>query len=305
MCVSAQNNIAGYEYWFNSDYSGRINQALTPAPEINLQTAIPTTCLQDGLNFFHLQFYDDSLQFSSPISNFFYKTKGSLSDTNKISAYRYWFNNNIFGADTVFISSAKETDISAVIDATALIDGLNAFHIQFMDEQEIWSVPLSQYFYKTLGHYINTYQYWFNTDFASAITDTIFPAQNADITTPIDASVLNDGLNIFHFRVKDEQNLWSSVISQFFFKTNMQTTDTSRINAYQFWFDNNFFDAVTENVFQEQCAFISASVDAASLSDGIHAFHIRFRDESGLWSSAISSFFFKNPSSGFYKCCEC
>ncbi|MFH2143679.1 MAG: PKD domain-containing protein [Bacteroidota bacterium] len=290
-----QNQINGYTYWYNSDYAGKITQTIVPQQQADLQFLANTDGLPQGLNVFHFQAFDINGICSSPVSKFFYKTQGSLSDTNRIAAYRSWFNNDLNNIDTVFITAIKQTDIIAEIDANAINDGLNSINFQVMDEQEIWSSALSRYFLKSNTHFINAYQYWFNNDIASAVTVDVFPAKIVLIDDPIDASGLNEGMNIFHLRFRDEQNLWSSTISQFFFKTSTGISDTAKVCAYQYWFDNDFVNAVTENIISQPQPLISASVPADMLTDGLHVFNVRFKEENGLWSSAICSHFFKPP----------
>jgi len=297
VCCFGQNQITGYTFWYNNDYASRTTQAIVPQQQAELSFQAETSGLSEGLNIFHFQVFDQNDVYSSPISKFFYKTKGAPSDTNRIAAYRYWFNNDMAQSDTVYITAAKQADILTEIDANALNDGLNSIHIQVMDQQEIWSSVLSQYFLKSNTHYINAYQYWFNSDIASAVTVSVFPSKIVLINDAIDASALNEGMNIMHLRFRDEQNLWSSTISQFFFKTQTGGSDTAKICSYQYWFDNDFAGAVTENITAVAHAHISAALPTNLLNNGIHVVHIRFKQENGLWSSPLSSYFFKMPES--------
>jgi len=297
VCCLGQNQINGYTYWYNNDYASRITQVIAPQQQVHLSFLAETSGTDEGLNVFHFQAFDINGVFSSPVSKFFYKTKGALSNTNRIAAYRYWFNADLANADTVYITPAKQADILTEIDANALNDGLNSIHIQTMDQQEIWSSVLSQYFLKSNTHYINAYQYWFNDDIASAVTVDVFPSKFVVINDDIDASALNEGINILHLRFRDEQNLWGSTISQFFFKTETGGSDTAKICAYQYWFDNDFAGAVTENINPVTQAQISAAIPTGVLYNGFHVLNIRFKQENGLWSSPLSSYFFKMPES--------
>lgn len=297
VCCFGQNQINGYTYWYNNDYASRTIQTIVPQQQVHLSFSAGTSGLSEGLNVFHFQAFDMNGIYSSAVSKFFYKTKGAPSDTNRISAYRYWFNTDVAHIDTVYITPAKQADILAEIDANALNDGLNSINIQVMDQQEIWSSVLSQYFLKSNTHYINAYQYWYNNDIASAVTVDVFPSKIVLINDAIDASALNEGMNILHLRFRDEQNLWSSTISQFFFKTQTGGSDTSKICAYQYWFDNDFAGAVTENITPVAQTHISAAIPTDIIFNGLHVLNIRFKQENGLWSSPLSSYFFKMPES--------
>ncbi|MDD3739966.1 MAG: T9SS type A sorting domain-containing protein [Bacteroidales bacterium] len=295
--VTAQNQINGYTYWFNDDFETRITQIIVPQQQAVLELDIETSSLLQGLNVFNFQAFDNNDVYSSPISKFFYKTKGAVSDTNRIAAYRYWFNSDLVNIDTVFITPEKNADIMAEVDANSIADGLNSISFQVMDEQEIWSSVVSKFFLKANTHYINAYQYWFNNEIASAVLVDVFPSQVVMINDSIDASELNEGINIIHIRFRDEQNLWSSTISQFFFKAAGSDSDTSKICAYQYWFNNDIASAVTVNIDPAQVALINGSIEASALNDGINIIHFRLKDERNLWSSTISQFFYKTQGS--------
>ncbi|MCW8914135.1 MAG: hypothetical protein OQK06_12485, partial [Flavobacteriales bacterium] len=69
---------------------------------------------------------------------------------------------------------------------------------------------------------LSAYEYWFNNDYANAQVVNFTPATQHELTTPIDASTLNDGVNVFNIRYIDENNYYSSTLSKIFYK-NTQT----------------------------------------------------------------------------------
>lgn len=123
--LSAQNNMAGYTYWFNNDFAGRIVQNTASVNTLDLQVDIPAESLPDGLHIFHMMLFDDSARYSSPVSRTFFKAGIAATSGNKNTAYRYWFNYDMAQADTVLITPESTSTIIAELDASMLNHGLN------------------------------------------------------------------------------------------------------------------------------------------------------------------------------------
>ena len=67
------------------------------------------------------------------------------------------------------------------------------------------------------------------------------------------------------------------------------------INAYEYWFDNDYASKVSGLTPVAATYTFNQNVPTTGLSAGLHVFHIRFKDKDGQWSSVVSSFFQKLP----------
>ncbi len=75
----------------------------------------------------------------------------------------------------------------------------------------------------------------------------------------------------------------------------MQATAINRkIVAYEYWFDDDLNGAVTQTVTNQKNLNLITDISTGAIADGIHTFNIRVKDNTGMWSSIISSFFYKN-----------
>jgi len=68
-----------------------------------------------------------------------------------------------------------------------------------------------------------------------------------------------------------------------------QTTITS----YEYWFDNDYLSKKATNVTPVADLQLTSSISTHSLAVGLHTFQIRFKDNSGAWSSTTNQFFVK------------
>ncbi len=294
----AQNKVRRYEYWFDNNYSSRVTTNISPVLNFSLNTSIPTSTLSTGLHVIHMRFQDESARWSSTVSQFFQKLPPVISSNFNLVGYEYWFDNNY--AAHVYSSTLvqENVNITSAISTPALADGLHVIHIRFKDNSGKWSSTASQFFHKiqstiSIANDIVAYQYWYDNNFTSATFVTVGPSQNVNILSPLSASSLNNGLHVIHFRSKDNTGKWSSTVSQFFQKVQPSNVSAVQLTSYQYWYDNNYGAAVTNPISVAQEITLITSLSASSLADGLHMIHIRFKDNTGKWSSVVSQFFHK------------
>ncbi len=302
--LQSQNKINNYEYWFDNNFSGKIVTNLSiPASEFALQTEISVSMLTDGLHTFHVRFRDERGQWSSVLSQFFQKLPATISgSTNTMTAYEYWLDNNY--ADKVLANFTPQTTFQLIDSLTfaSASNGLHTFHIRFRDERGQWSSVLSQFFQKlpaTNSASTNTmtaYEYWLDNNYADKVLANFTPQTTFQLIDSLTFASAPNGLHTFHIRFRDERGQWSSVLSQFFQKLPATISgSTNAMTAYEYWLDNNYADKVEQSILSTQQFQLIDSIPFALVSNGLHTFHIRFKDERGQWSTVLSQFFQKLP----------
>ncbi len=137
------------------------------------------------------------------------------------------------------------------------------------------------------------YRFWFDNNFSqSLVTNTTNAPNNLyDIQHNILTNTLRDGLHTLNFQFKDENNDWSSCVSSFFYKTNDKFPSGSP--RYQYWFDNNFTQQVTNQITSSNNLILNNIFNSTNINPGLHTFNIRFKPDGKHWSSINSSFFYK------------
>src|SRR5690606_27117889 len=99
LAVSGQSVIQSYEYWFNSNTSGKTMESIaSPAASFELAVQADASHLPDGVNTFTVRFKDDLGNWSSPLTRFFVKIPEQQFSTEpkNIVAYEYRLNNEPF-----------------------------------------------------------------------------------------------------------------------------------------------------------------------------------------------------------------
>ncbi len=142
---------------------------------------------------------------------------------------------------------------------------------------------------------IDQYEYWFDADFIGRTTVSISPVSNFQLNQSISTGSLTTGLHSIHVRFKDISGKYSSVQSNFFIKTATSSVATNQIVAYEYWVDADYGSKIMVNTINSPQINLNSVFTLASITTGLHAIHIRFKDNHGVWSSVQSNFFMKAP----------
>ena len=189
--------------------------------------------------------------------------------------------------------------LNASIATAGINNGLHIFHIRFKDDSS-YSSTLSQFFQKlpissSITKQVVAYEYWFDNNYAGKVYQSVTAQSELQLIDSIHTQTLNEGLHVFHIRFMDKENSWSSVLSQFIQKVSVSNVLNNKINAYEYWFDNNYAGKVLQTVTAQSELQLIDSIHTQTLNEGLHVFHIRFMDKENSWSSVLSQFIQKVP----------
>lgn len=225
-----------------------------------------------------------------------------LYSQNIITEFQYWFDDDYSNKIVITTGNVATFSVNENIDTSHLGYGLHTINAVAIDNNGKMSSIISDFFYKTPINYsilnpkIVEFEYWFDDDYVNKILAPASNMSSFSINTNEDVSSLSDGLHVINIRFKDEENNWSSIASDFFYKipTNNLITNP-KIVEFEYWFDNDYLNKIVSAANDQVVFSINSNEDVNSLLVGIHTANIRFKDEEGNWSSILSSFFYKTP----------
>lgn len=294
------SQIQSYEYWFDNNYANKVSENVTTIPILNLNANLIATGLQDGVHSINIRFKDQNNDWSSVLSQFFYKVPDVyLINNPNMVQYEYWFDNNSANKVTENVTANPILNLNANLITTGLQDGVHSINIRFKDQNNDWSSVLSQFFYKVPEVYlINNpkmvqYEYWYDNNYVNKVSQNVAATQLLNLNENLDVSGLQDGVHAISIRFKDENNDWSSVLSQFFYKNPDNSITFREITGYEYWFNNDYNNVVSTNITQVSTFNIDTFVlpENYGLDIGTHQLNVRFKDNTGLWSSVMSNQF--------------
>lgn len=143
--ASHAQTIAVYRYWFDDDASTLVNVPVTAGQQFTLNTDLAAAIAGDGYNRITLQTQDDLGAWSVPLTKVFHRQGGDLT------AWQYWFDDNVATEQTVTVSATSTLDVVTNIDCSALPTGTHVITWRDRDQLGYWSVPLTTEFSFTVG----------------------------------------------------------------------------------------------------------------------------------------------------------
>lgn len=295
----SNSNIIGYEYWFDDSYNQKIFQTISPRLNFNLTNSLNTLGLNYGLHILHMRFKDDHSLWSSVTSQHFYKFPSSNFMDNKIVNYEYWFDNDYAGKVMQNVSPQNPLQLLTDINVNSLNTGLHIFHSRFKDTRSQWSNVVSQHFFKLpsssfVDNKIIEYEYWFDNDYANKVLTSESPQNTLQLINDIKTNTLAQGLHIFHTRFKDAKSLWSSVVSQHFYKSRTNLAFPNFVNGFRYWIDLDTSKVTSVSIpVTTNPRYVLTDLNLANLDTGAHLITLQFRDLNGLYSHVISDTFYQ------------
>jgi Secretion system C-terminal sorting domain len=298
-----QNKIISGEYWFDTNPDSKSAMSFSPASEITYSGNVDISALYDGLHSLHIRFVDDSARWSSVKSSFFLKfTNSSGATTNNITALEYWFDNEHNKALIENITETKEFVMSKSLDISSLSNGLHTFHARFKDSMGNWSPAVSRFFIVISSNQtsqnaeLTELEYWFDNENDKSVVKPIAGTKEYIMSESLDVSPFSKGLHTFHVRFKDTYGHWSSVVSRFFIiPPDYQSGSGKELTEIEYWFDNQIGSRTTVSLTSATEINFLDNFDISTLIEGLHTVHIRFKDNSEMYSSAVSKFFLVLP----------
>ena len=252
----AQNNINGYEYWFDNDFAYKTTIPVAPTQQLVVNQLVSTSGLTSGIHTFNFRSFDNNGVYSSVASSFFYKTSAISNNPNPtVVAYEYWLDNDFANAVTVSTPAQQQVNVNELISMSAIPSGIQTFNVRFKDNLNVWSSVASSFFYKSaqqtvVQNQVVGYRYWFDNDFASAVYMLLTANVEVNVMDNLDMTQIPKGMHQVHFQFKDTLQQWSVVVADSVEKisfpiANFTYSSTQNCDSTTITFANNSIDGDT------------------------------------------------------------
>ena len=120
--------LAGYEYWFNSDYQNKVS-ITNSQKEIKL--SLDVSYFRQGMHYFNFRVQDSLGKWSPILTQYFYRISCDNIADNTLASYEYWLDSNYAEKKEV-----PNTDgiANVDIDASKLPHGIHYFNFRAKDK---------------------------------------------------------------------------------------------------------------------------------------------------------------------------
>ena len=278
------NNIVGFEYWFNGDVSAIKSVSVTPNSGI-IETKVSTDGLLFGMHNLYYRVKDQKGYYSSLNTKLFFKILNENSAGN--NALEYWFDGNISTLKSVPVTPNSAGIIETALDAKGLPFGMHTLSYRIKSEAGTYSSVADKLFLK-ISEAVSedaVIEYWFNNDVSSTKSVSV-PYENTVVF--LETGDLSFGLHTVSIRLKEGANVISTS-SRLFVKMGKSGIEekTPLIEGYRYWFDDDMSKIYSFAVDQKvSTADLSLRLPVYS-TVGKHNINLQFYDNRGYWTEII------------------
>lgn len=195
------------------------------------------------------------------------------------SDYEWWFDNDMSTYETGSLSGNM---VDFQIDISELPKGIHYFNLRLSSAEGVGTV------YRKMFHSFGqddgaiSYEYWFNSDYASKVTGDIAVGNNAFL---LDISNLPAGVHYFNCRFGHSDGEWGSIYR----KMILNLDGNVNAVAYEYWIDNNYEGKTEGSISYGENSYV---VDIDGIRKGLHRFNYRIQSGSGEWGSIFTKYFY-------------
>ncbi len=204
-----------------------------------------------------------------------------------IDQYQYWYDNNYANAIVVNNAPSGNLVLNTALNTSAVSAGLHNLNFRAKGDDGKWSTTLIEQFYNTGNWKIDSYEYWFDDDYASKITNSVAPLQTYLLTSDFNTWAVSHGTHTLNFRSRDTAGKWSAIVKEYFFKS----VAGSQLSTAEYWIDSDFTNRQSIPFTSSNSVFINQSVMTSVTDNQLHTFNFRMQDQAGKWSSVTSGYF--------------
>ncbi len=193
-------NITEYRYWYNDDVANAVTENVTPAPTVDLTSALATTGLESGFHRITMQF-NDGQDWSVPLTQVFKRSSSA------ITGYRYWFNDDPATLASVSVTPNDVVNLNGVLNTIPFESHYNRVTVQFVDADGEYSAPITRTYVRGIGP-VSAYEFWIDDDIAARTTGDVVPADVIDLIADLPMNT-TQGNHLFTIRFKGDPDGWS------------------------------------------------------------------------------------------------
>lgn len=139
------NTPAKYQYWFDNNWQDSVTINIANLSNFILLDTL-VNYLPAGLHTLHVRFKIDGRDWSSIVSNYFYKDLTAGLPPNAIARCVYWYDNNWQNPKIVYYGGQTNLISSINADVSELSEGMHRVSMMFRDERGIWGSVMSDSF---------------------------------------------------------------------------------------------------------------------------------------------------------------
>ena len=196
-------------------------------------------------------------------------------------------------ATSVTISSGTTFDETFTIPSGSLTEGFHTLVIRVRDDNLVWSVQESKYFYVSASDPIATAtvdggEYFIDTDpgIGSATSFSVSSGTSINSSYTIPSASISEGFHTLGLRLQDSDGVWGMQETRSFFAANADPIVVADVVGAEYYIDTDPGVGLGNSISITSGTNVdfTFTIPSSEISEGFHVLGIRTQDSGGQWS---------------------
>lgn len=276
-----------------------INQ-LTDLVQPTVDFKVPLQSVSNGIHILHVRARDTRGKWSNVHSQAFARFEGLGDGTNQvIQKLEYFIDTDpgLGSGTSVAIDRQERVSIQQFkVDLSNISNGIHILHVRAQDNAGNWSQVHHQTFARFEGvgagndRVIEKIEYFIDTEPGLGNGIDIAVSRQATVLDQqfnIDLNNVANGVHTLYVRVRDNAGNWSNIHQQIFLQMQGNGLGNAIIQQMECFVDEDPGLGQAMNIPLTPAAQVEPTfnVNLSQVNNGVHALHVRAKDNYGKWSS--------------------
>ena len=282
VAAHADVELAGYEYWIDSDYSKR---TVSKTSQQTISIDIDLSGQEDGIHILNFRAWDSDGTWGSLKRMLYFIPEASSPDIT-LKGYEYWMDNDVNGRIRKE-SSSNEQVFS--IDISQMTQGVHFFNFRaYNSDGDMGALKRFLCYLPENANpdaTVSRYEYWIDDNLSQKVEQE---TTGGDFAALIDISMLPAGVHYYNFRAQNNEGVWGALKRMLFYIPENANPDAT-VSRYEYWIDDDLLQKVTK---ESAGGDIVSSIDISMLPAGVHYYNFRAQNNEGVWGALKRMLFF-------------
>ena len=282
VAAHADVELAGYEYWIDSDYSTRI---VSTSSQPTISFDIDLSSQEQGIHILNFRARNSEGTWGS-LKRMLYFIPESSSPDITLKGYEYWMDNDV---NSRIHSESSNTEQVFSIDISQMTQGIHFFNFRaYNTEGDMGALKRFLCYFPENANpdaTVSRYEYWIDEDQSQKVVQD---ATGGDFVAAVDISTLTAGIHYYNFRAQNSEGTWGALKRMLFFIPENVNPDAT-VSRYEYWIDEDQSQKVVQDATGGD--FVAA-VDISTLTAGIHYYNFRAQNSEGTWGALKRMLFY-------------
>ena len=282
VAAHADVELAGYEYWIDSDYSKRI---VSTSSQQTISFDIDLSSQEQGIHILNFRARNTEGTWGSLKRMLYFIPEASSPDIT-LKGYEYWLDNDV---NSRIHSESSNTEQVFSIDISQMAQGIHFFNFRaYNSEGDMGALKRFLCYLPENANpdaTVSRYEYWIDEDLSQKVTKE---TTGGDFVAAIDISTLTAGVHYYNFRAQNSEGTWGALKRMLFYIPD-NANPAATVSRYEYWIDEDLSQKVTQ---ETTGGDLVAAIDISTLTAGVHYYNFRAQNSEGTWGALKRMLFF-------------